>query len=438
MSLIRTTPARVANLTKRTVDAARPGPRRYVVWDAALKGFGLRVEPARLDGTPPLKTFIARYRAGGGRSGVLRQATIGRYGTITPEQARKAARALLGAASAGADPIGDAHARRLEGLTVNEVCDWYLTEADAGRLLGRGGRALKASTVAMDRSRIESHVRRLIGTKRVAFINAPLLEEFQADIAGFRATASKKSGTHHAGRGVSGGPGVASRTLAMVSAIFGHAVRRGVMSHNPARGVRKIAARRRHTRLTLDEVRILGAVMQTADEHPSTLAAIKFLLMSGVRRSEALPARHEHLLWDGGLRLEDTKVGFQIRPIGRAAMEMFRLGGEGWLFPNLPNEGYIKNLADVLTRVSKKAGLTGITPHVLRHSYASIAAELGFSELVVAGLLGHVAGTVTRGYIHIDRALVTAADRVAGTIARALAGEEETTVVDVPIRLAAG
>ena len=66
-----------------------------------LAGFGLRVEPTGR------KTFIARYRAGGGRSGTLRQATIGRYGTLTPDHARMLARKTLGAAASGSDPVGD-------------------------------------------------------------------------------------------------------------------------------------------------------------------------------------------------------------------------------------------------------------------------------------------------------------------------------------------
>ena len=82
----------------------------------------------------------------------------------------------------------------------------------------------------------------------------------------------------------------------------------------------------------------------------------------------------------------------------------------------------------MLARVCKLAGLTGVTPHVLRHSYASIAAELGFSELTIAGLLGHRAGSVTAGYVHLDQALVIAADRVAAVIAGALEREPEAKV----------
>ena len=50
---------RIAKLTKRTVDAAELEAERYILWDSALKGFGLRVE------TSGTKTFLVRYRIAG-------------------------------------------------------------------------------------------------------------------------------------------------------------------------------------------------------------------------------------------------------------------------------------------------------------------------------------------------------------------------------------
>jgi hypothetical protein len=49
-----------------------------------------------------------------------------------------------------------------------------------------------------------------------------------------------------------------------------------------------------------------------------------------------------------------------------------------------------------------------------------VAAELGFSELTIAGLLGHAAQGVTQRYVHLDAALILAADRVSQHIAQRL------------------
>jgi hypothetical protein len=54
---------------------------------------------------------------------------------------------------------------------------------------------------------------------------------------------------------------------------------------------------------------------------------------------------------------------------------------------------------------------------VLRHTFASVAGDLGFSELTIAGLLGHSAHGITQRYVHLDTALVVAADRVSMEIA---------------------
>ena len=90
---------------------------------------------------------------------------IGRYGVMTVEEARREAKVLLGQIAKGADP---AEKKATDLTTVADVCDWYLAEAEAGRLLGRRRRPIKGSTLAMDRSRIETHIKPLLGRRQVA------------------------------------------------------------------------------------------------------------------------------------------------------------------------------------------------------------------------------------------------------------------------------
>ena len=68
-----------------------------------------------------------------------------------------------------------------------------------------------------------------------------------------------------------------------------------------------------------------------------------------------------------------------------------------------------------------------LTPHALRHSYATLCAVLGFPEAVTAALLGHVkgTGTVTAGYQHVGaEPLLKAADAVSTRIETLLSGAE--------------
>lgn len=70
-----------------------------------------------------------------------------------------------------------------------------------------------------------------------------------------------------------------------------------------------------------------------------------------------------------------------------------------------------------LERLCAMVGITDVTPHTLRHTFGSVAGDLGFSALTIAALLGHAAQSVTQGYVHIDEALRLAVTRISDTIA---------------------
>ncbi|MFG1316229.1 Arm DNA-binding domain-containing protein [Xanthobacter autotrophicus] len=127
-----------------------------------------------------LKTFVVQYRNAQGRS---RRILIGRYGVMTLEEARREAKTVLGRIARGVDPLEEKQAAASDAITVAEVCDWYLAEAEAGRILGKRRRPIKASTLAMDRSRIDVHIRPLLGKRAVSALKLGDIEGAQADIA---------------------------------------------------------------------------------------------------------------------------------------------------------------------------------------------------------------------------------------------------------------
>jgi integrase len=91
----------------------------------------------------------------------------------------------------------------------------------------------------------------------------------------------------------------------------------------------------------------------------------------------------------------------------------------------------------VWLRIAGHAGLPReVTPHILRHSLASVAADLGYSELTIAALLGHRKASMTSRYAHhADAVLLQAADAVSDRIAE-LMGEARSrgVVVELPKR----
>ena len=70
----------------------------------------------------------------------------------------------------------------------------------------------------------------------------------------------------------------------------------------------------------------------------------------------------------------------------------------------------------------------------LRHSFASLAGDLGYSEPTIAALIGHVGRTMTSRYVHAaDAVLLAAADAVADRTAE-LMGEPPSTGIVVELR----
>jgi len=409
----------MSKLTKRAVDALTPPKKGQAFqWDSELRGFGVRAIPSGL------KTFILQYRNAEGRS---RRIVVGRYGVLTVEQARDQAKIKLGAVAGGADPAEESAGSR-DAITVAEVCDWYLTEAEAGRILGRRNRPIKASTLAMDRSRIDTHIKPLLGRRQVRALKLADIEGMQSDIAAGKT--AKPRGTGRGGA-TTGGGGVAARSVSTLQSLFSHAARLDIIASNPAEGVRKLAGKKKDRRLSVAEIKKLGEAMRIAErngEHPVALAAVRLMLLTGFRISEAQGLQRDWLHADQGyVHFPDTKSDGQIRAIGPSAAQLAASQPARkncpYVFPSDVSEGRFTAAKSCLARLSATAKIEGVTPHTLRHTFGSVAGDLGFSELTIAALLGHASRGVTQGYVHIDEALKLAATRTCEEIALLLSAD---------------
>jgi len=414
-------------INKRYVGTLKPDPggKDVFAWDSgdgALKGFGVRVKPSGK------ASYFVQYRNKEGRT---RRLVLGRVGTLTPDEARTLASDVLKAVAKGSDPSAERHAVR-GAIAVSELCDLYTADAK-GRI--------KASTLAMDKSRIETHVKPLIGRLTVRSLTTADIERMQAAIiAGKTAKPRKEKG----GSGLAtGGPGVAARTVGMLGTILEYARKPlKLINENPARGVRRPTGGRQQRYLTVEEIAALGKAMrkgETDGENETAMAVVRLLLFTGLRRMEALSLKGA---WVDGrarcIRFPDTKSGPQLRPIGADAVKLLDSWAASedcpWTFPADRGDGHFVGLPKALERLCARAGLEGVTVHVLRHTFAAVAAEMGFSELTIAGLLGHSVPGVTARYAHVpDSALAAAADRVSARIAAALDGKRIEADV-VPLR----
>ena len=122
----------------------------------------------------------------------------------------------------------------------------------------------------------------------------------------------------------------------------------------------------------------------------------------------------------GFVAFPDTKGDAQLRAVGAAAIKLIQdqlaIAGNTHLFPSAGTDGPITTARDCLGRLCAIAKIADVTPHTLRHTFGSVAGDLGFSELTIAAMLGHAAQTVTQGYIHVDEALRLAVARTSEEI----------------------
>ena len=169
----------------------------------------------------------------------------------TPDMAREEAKRLLAEIAKGGDPSGDKQARR-HALTLAELCDRYFEDALAGRVRTRSKTAKRASTLAVDRGRIDRHIKPLLGSMSAAAVTRHDIEKFLHDVADGRTAGRTKTKPRGLAR-VTGGETAANRAVGLLGAIFSYAVRKDVRPDNPVRGVALFADRKRERRLSDDE-----------------------------------------------------------------------------------------------------------------------------------------------------------------------------------------
>ena len=438
-------------ITKTVVDKAekRHGAKplkEYRIWDGGtdgVRGFGLRVKPS---GT---RSFFYQYRSPTYRSptgDAKRRITIGQYPALPIKKAREQAQRYAAQVLDGVDPLAERNVGDAP-QTVSDLCDTYLERARNGLILYRG-KPKKASTVQIDEGRVSRHIKPLLGKKRLAEITRAHIEAFRDQVAAGDTAKSVKTGPRGLAR-VTGGQGTAGRCIDLLGSIFSFAIRNNYMAgDNPVKGVERLRGERRDRYLRPNEYKAFADALDALEaegKNKTALRAFRLLALTGARRNEILALKHTEVRLDESLfEFADTKTGKQRRAFGRAATDLLHTalevsGDEVFVFPGKKAETHIQNIK-LFRAVCDRAELENVTPHTLRHAFATVAGEMDYAEVTIGALLGHRRNTMTGRYTHpVDAAIIGAANRVSDTIAGYMkygTKAKQGKVVDFPAKAA--
>lgn len=409
-------------ITKRRVDALQSNGTEFTIWDSTVTGFGVRVRPTGA------KSYVVVYRAGVGRGAPVRRYTIAAVGKVTPEGARARAKVILGAVAHGHDPANQKTDER-GTPTLAELADRFMTEHVQAKR--------KTGTAEFYRDILDRIVKPALGTTKADKLTRVQVGRLHSSLA---AT-----------------PFQANRVLAVVGSMYAFAGRAGMVpeSTNPARGIDKFKEGRRERFLTGEELERLGSAVREAEttgipwtvdetkptaKHvprerrstriaPSAAAALRLLLFTGCRLREILHLRWEHVDFERGcLFLPDSKTGRKTVILNAPALAVLNSLQQisPYVVPGDDPQQPRHDLKRPWDAVTKRAGLTGVRLHDLRHTYASFGAGSGLGLPIIGRLLGHAQTATTARYAHLDNdPLRRASESIAGRIAAALDGKQE-------------
>ncbi|MFN3748304.1 MAG: tyrosine-type recombinase/integrase [Sphingorhabdus sp.] len=382
-------------LTKRYIDSLECKSKDYFVWDDDLSGFGVRVFPTGR------KQFVVQYR----HSKISRRMSLGRYGAIVPDQARKMAMEVLVKVNSGNDPLSERKELR-SALTVRDLADRFDQEHIAVHL--------KLTTAKEYRRNLKLFILPALGSMRINDVT-------RADVARF----------HHDWRHK---PYQANRNLEIVSKMFNLAELWGLRPDgtNPRRHIKKYAEKKRERYYSPAELGAIGRTLNEMEQErielPSAIAAVRLLLFTGCRLNEILRLQWEYVDFENKmLRLPDSKTGAKTVLLGSSAIEVLsaipRDANNRFVIAGRNPGAHLTDLQPFWQRVRARAGLKDARIHDLRHTFASVAVSNGQTLPMIGRLLGHTQVQTTARYAHLaNDPVMQAANDITDIIARQMSG----------------
>jgi integrase len=227
-------------------------------------------------------------------------------------------------------------------------------------------------------------------------------------------------------------PAIANRHLSLLHRILSLSVQWGYLEKNVCTGISKFQENNKHQRfLSNEEIRNL---FTSADHDENIFAAayIKILLLTGVRRSEGLGMKWEHLQLGGSKPMwyvPHTKSGKSryviLNPMALQIIEALpKIQGNPYVFVGNVTGNPIQNPMKAFKRIIARAGIEStFRLHDIRHTVASLIVNNGGSLYDVQAALNHANSSMSERYAHLSSESMTKTSEnisnvVSGAIAR--------------------
>jgi integrase len=444
------------NLTLTRANRAKPQEAVYYIWDAEIRGFGLRVN------VTGAKVFVMKYRNPEGKQAWL---TLNEFfgfkehlDKATKDAAQTKAEESLEKAKARAREYRQAIKDKVDPKTGIQRA----LEIPTFKKFSSDFLKIQKAQVSESYHKASTYFLEEIAGPQIGGIRMDKVEQWHVSdlIDGY--TIGKRPWLKEGELD----PPVktnSNRFRGVLSVVFKAAEEKGIRPRgsNPCLYIKKLKEPKGKKRyLNNEEIAWLGKVLSDAPkwgdrkacpyafnekgEHliiptPYAVAALKLLLLTGCRKNEILRLRWDGIKKDRKLLvIEDHKtqgdIGEKELPLTPAVLSILedleklptrRLGGE-WVIQGKKLDAPLVNIDDPWERVQEAVQLASegavniddVNLHVLRHSFASVGVSSGVQLFMVGELLSHTNTATTQRYSHLfTDPKLKAATQISDTIA---------------------